>query len=230
MISVIMPTYNERGNISSLIERTAKALKKNFEIIVVDDSSPDATDKLVKKLQKSRPYLRLIVRRERGLPGAIKRGIDEAKGRNVAWLDCDLGMPPEKLPEMIALLDNNDLVVASTFLRGAKDARKVIHAEVFSTIINLLARIVLGGKITDYTSGFAAARKKALETTRFAGTHGTYFMGMIYDALKNGERVTEIPYTLEPRHYGQSKIAGFWPYFKTGLIYLKELLKIRLMH
>jgi len=62
MISVIMPTYNEAGNIKELILRTEKALKKDFEILVIDDNSPDGTANVVRTLQKERPYLRLIVR------------------------------------------------------------------------------------------------------------------------------------------------------------------------
>ncbi len=103
-----MPTFNEAGNIEELILRVTKVLKKDFEIIVVDDNSPDGTAKAVKKLQKGKPFLRLVVRKnERGLPSAIRKGIDEAKGEIVSWFDCDLSMPPEKLPEMIAALKDS---------------------------------------------------------------------------------------------------------------------------
>ena len=88
MISIIMPTYNEAGNIKELILRVEKELKKDFEIIVVDDDSEDGTGKIVSDLKKDNKYLRLITRkRERGLPSAIKRGIEEARGVIVSWFD-----------------------------------------------------------------------------------------------------------------------------------------------
>lgn len=229
MISVIMPTYNEVGNIQELILRTEKALKKDFEIVVVDDNSPDGTADVVKTLQKKRPYLRLIVRKnERGLPSAIERGVKVAKGEIVSWLDCGLDMPPEKILEMLKLVGKYDIVVGSTFIKGAEDARKEGHAVFFSRLINFLCQLLLSRDLTDYTSGFIVAKKRTIEGTRFDGTHGTYFIGLLYRAKKKGYKIIEVPYTLLPRQYGQSKIAGFWPYFKTGIVYLEALFKARL--
>lgn len=231
MISVIMPTFNEAGNIGKLILRTAKVLQKDFEIIVVDDNSADGTAAVVKGLQKRRPFLRLVVREnEHGLPSAIKRGIDEAKGEKVCWFDCDLSMPPEKLPEMIAGLDKNDIVIGSTFMELGRDKRQVGHAQFFSWLINQLASLILGGGITDYTSGFIVAQKEAIKETRFEGPHGAYFFDLLCRARKNGYKIKEIPYTFSPRGYGKTKIAGFWPYLKTGLMYLVLLLRARLSY
>ncbi len=229
MISVIMPTYNEAGNIIEVIKRTIKILKSGFEIIVVDDNSPDGTAAVVRKFQKGRSYLKLIVRKNepRGLPGAIKRGLEEAKSETVAWLDCDLSMPPEKFPEMIKLLRNHDIVIGSTFIRGANDQRQKWYAQLFSRLINWLCQLFLGNEISDYTSGFIVARKKAIEGTRFEGYHGAYFIDLIYRAKKNGAKIAEVPYTLAPRGYGETKIVIFWPYIKTGLYYLQTLLRTR---
>ncbi len=221
-----MPTFNEAGNIEELILRVTKVLKKDFEIIVVDDNSPDGTAKVVKELQKGKPFLRLVVREnERGLPSAIKRGIDEAKSEIVSWFDCDLSMPPEKLPEMITGLESNDLVIGSTFMKPGKDERRVGHAQFFSWLINQLARFVLGGEITDYTSGFIVAKKEAIDKTKFDGVHGAYFLDLICRARKNGYKIKEIPYTFSPRGYGKTKIAGLWPYLKAGVIYLALLFR-----
>lgn len=226
--SIIMPTYNEAGNIEELILRTEKALKKDFEIIVVDDDSPDGTSLIVKKLQKKKKYLRLVIRKnERGLPSAIKRGLSISKGNVVGWFDSDLGMPPEKLPEMIRALQLSDIAVGSYFIKGGKDMRNIGHAEFFSRLINKMATLILGGGITDYTSGFIVARKEALETKAFYGVHGTYFIRLIYLAKKSGYKIAEIPYTLSPRGHGKSKISGFWPYFKTGLAYIATLIQVR---
>lgn len=223
-----MPTLNEAGNLPELIERTFKALKKDFEIIVVDDNSPDGTSKVVKAMQQERPWLRLVVRKnERGLPSAIQRGIKEAKGNIVAWFDCGLDMPPEKIAEMSTFIGQWDIVVGSTFVKGAKDNRRSVTA-IFSRIINLLCQIILDREITDFTSGFLVAKKKAVEKAVFDGTHGTYFIGLLYRAKKQGYKIKEVAYKLEPRRYGESKINSPWLYFKTGLVYLKTIFMLRL--
>jgi dolichol-phosphate mannosyltransferase len=227
MISVIMPTFNEAGNLPELIKRTEKALKKDFEIIVVDDNSPDGTSEVVRSLQKDNSWLRLITRTdERGLPSAIKRGIKEAKGEVVAWLDCGLDMPPEKIVEMMTYLPEWDIVVGSTFVRGAKDDRGSMTS-FFSRIINILCQLFLDKDITDFTSGFLVAKKEAVDKTIFDGTHGTYFIGLLYRAKKQGYKIKEIAYRLEPRQYGESKIHNPWLYFKTGLVYLKTIMLLR---
>ena len=161
------------------------------------------------------------------MPSAIKRGIKEAKGEIVSWLDCGLDMPPEKIPQMVRLLEKNDIVIGSTFVKGGKDARGVVYASFFSRLINLFCQLVLGKEITDYTSGFIVTKKKAIEGSRFEGAHGSYFIGLLYRAKKKGYKIIEVPYTLLPRQYGQSKITGFWPYFKTGIVYLWTLFKLR---
>lgn len=223
-----MPTYNEAGNIKELIFRVERELKKDFEIIVVDDDSEDGTGKIVSDLRKDKKYLKLITRkRERGLPSAIKRGIEEARGGIVSWFDCDLGMPPEVLPRMIKLLEKYDIVVGSTFMKGGRDKRKVWHAELFSKLFNLLAKFLLGGGITDYTSGFIAAKKNALKNTKFEGIHGAYFISMLYQARRNGYKIIEVPYTLSPRFYGKSKIGQPISYIRAGLSYLTVLIKTR---
>ena len=229
MISVILPTFNEAGNIIEVIKRTIKTLKSGFEIIVVDDNSPDGTAEVVRKLQKGQSYLKLIVRKNepRGLPAAIKRGLDNAKGKIVAWLDCDLSMPPEKLSQMARLLKDNDIAIGSTFIKGAKDQRNKFHSQLSSLLINRLAQLILGSDITDYTSGFIVAKKKAIEGTRFEGYHGAYFIDLVYRAKKKGYKITEIPYVLAPRGSGETKIVIFWPYIKTGFCYLWVLLKTR---
>lgn len=228
MISVIMPTFNEAGNLPELIKRTEKALKKDFEIIVVDDNSPDGTSEVVRMMQKERPWLRLITRtEERGLPSAIKRGIEEAKGKIVSWLDCGLDMPPEKIVEMMTNIPKWDIVIGSTFVKGAKDDRGSITS-VFSRAINFLCQLILDPTITDFTSGFLAAKKEAVEKGVFDGTHGTYFIGLLYRAKKQGFKIKEMAYKLEPRRYGESKIHDPWLYFKTGLVYLKTIFSLRL--
>ena len=109
-ISVILPAYNERENIIPLIERTLKAIPQEKEIIVIDDNSPDGTFEVVADFCKINPIVRLINRKnERGLCSAVQRGINEATGDIIVWMDCDLSMPPEKIPDLIDKIINDGL-------------------------------------------------------------------------------------------------------------------------
>lgn len=229
MISVIMPTFNEAGNIKELILRTARVLGQNFEIIVVDDNSPDKTADVVKKLQTKRKFLRLIINKgERSLPLAVNKGVQKARGEIVAWFDCDLSMPPEKLPEMINLLKVNDIVIGSTLKKGGKDLRQVLYAQFFHLVFNKIAQMLLGGVVTDYTSGYLVAKRKAISGFRFDGVHGSYFIKLMFSAQKRGLSIAEIPYEFGKRYYGESKISRFFVFVKTGMIYLKTLVLLRL--
>src|ERR1700732_874712 len=99
MISIIVPAYNERGNIEPLVERAGGALAasgESYELIIVDDNSPDGTADVVRGLQASRPWLRLVVRTEdRGLSSAVIAGWDAANGDILGCMDADLQHPPE---------------------------------------------------------------------------------------------------------------------------------------
>src|SRR3989344_4321344 len=121
MISLIFPTYNEAGNIKSLIVRSSKALAGvKHEMIVVDDNSPDKTWKIVAELIHKLPQLRLLRRKKvRGLTSALNDGIKLARGSIVGWMDADLSHPPELLPSLVKAMETNDAAVASRYLHGA---------------------------------------------------------------------------------------------------------------
>ena len=120
-VSVVLPTYNEKENIVVLIENIFRHLDQNTEILVVDDNSPDGTWKIVEKLTQTYPNLRLIRRlNKRGLTSALTDGIKASAGNIVAWMDCDLSMPPEKLKELMNKIDEGfDAAVASRFITGS---------------------------------------------------------------------------------------------------------------
>ena len=96
MISIIIPTYNEADNIKILINQISSALKGNkYEIIVVDDDSPDKTWEIVKKITRRNSQIKLIHRtQERGLTSALNAGIKASHGSIIGWLDADLSHPP----------------------------------------------------------------------------------------------------------------------------------------
>jgi len=122
-VSVVLPTYNERDNIGPLIEAILANLDQPTRIIVVDDDSPDGTWRVVEEMAAHDQRIELLRRTdERGLTSALNAGIARAKGRVIAWMDCDLSMPPEKLPELVEALAECDLAVGSRYVQGGRDA------------------------------------------------------------------------------------------------------------
>ncbi len=230
-ISIILPTYNEHDNIDPLIERTLVALSPcNLEIIVVDDDSPDGTWQLVAQKSKADPRIRLIRRlNERGLTGAIWRGITESRGDWVGWMDCDLSMPPEDWSKLAVLLANGaDVAVGSRYVPGGADVAHSVTGRAFSRVINAAAGVVLDWRIKDYTSGFILARKEVFSRITLQGDYGEYCIDLLYRAQKAGFIVQEAPYICVPRQTGESKTAlNAWGYLTRGVNYVKTLARLR---
>jgi dolichol-phosphate mannosyltransferase len=232
-ISIILPTYNEAGNIEPLIERTLAALGDTpggVEVIVVDDDSPDETWRLVAEKSKADARVRLVHRTaERGLTSAISRGIREARGQWVGWMDCDLSMPPEEWPRLAnALAQGAGMAVGSRYVPGGGDVAHSWTGRTFSWIINVWAGLVLDGSIKDYTSGFILGRKEIFETVDLRGDYGEYCIDLLYRVKKAGYVIHELPYLCVPREAGESKTASnVWGYLKRGVNYVKTVWRLR---
>ena len=239
MVSVILPTYNEAGNIVDLAMAIHRAIRQPNEIIVVDDNSPDGTSRLIQELINSGscPGLRLETRMtDRGLTKSIQRGIDLAQGDTIVWLDCDFSMPPEVIPQLLAKIEAGYAVaVASRFIAGgiAKEGQQWFGGEeskaaiLLSKILNWFLRHALFASFTDYTSGFIAIRRDVLSRIRLHGDYGEYFIDLIFRAILLKYSFIEIPYVSVPRRAGESKTgASFTGLFKRGLPYLWTIVRL----
>jgi dolichol-phosphate mannosyltransferase len=232
-ISIVLPTYNEAGNIEPLLERTLAALGDypgGVEVVVVDDHSPDGTWRLVAARAETEPRVRLIHRTtESGLTSAISRGIREARGEWVGWMDCDLSMPPEDWPQLAgALAAGADLAVGSRYVPGGGDVAHSFIGRTFSRIINIWAGLVLDWSIKDYTSGFILGRKVVFAQIDLRGDYGEYCIDMLYRTRRAGFTIKELPYMCVPREAGESKTAtNVWGYLTRGVNYVKTVLQLR---
>jgi len=229
-ISVILPTYNEKDNIIVLIDRIKKQLigKIDYEIIVVDDNSPDGTWKLVENYQMTDKKVKLIHRTsERGLTSAFNAGISSAIGDVVAWMDCDLSHPPELLGSLIENLKTHDAVVASRFIEGGKDVRDGAYKfqQFLSIVLSKLSYLITRNTVRDITSGYIAIKKEYLDkVTPLCGDYGEYFIDLLCRLNRVGCRIKEIPYVFGNREFGESKTStNFFGYFPRGLKYLRML-------
>ncbi len=226
-VSVILPTFNEAGNIVSLIRRVSDALSGvSHEILVMDDRSPDGTAALAREATSDHPQAQVIERQPpAGLTLSIADGIERARGTFVTWMDCDFSHPPELLPRLLAPLRSReaDITCASRYVRDGADDRGETTAVMASRVITGLAQWFVDRRVLDYTTGYVMAPRALLCELGLRGDYGEYCIDLLGRAVLRGYRVRELPYRSIPRVEGESKTAtsliGFvrrgWRYLVT---------------
>ena len=203
-VSIILSTYNEALVIEETINKIFKSLN-NVEIILVDDNSPDDTFEIVKKINN--PNLKVFKRKSRGLASAFLLGLINSSSEVIGWLDSNMGVLAERLPEMLRQLEKNDIVILSRYVDGGSDLRNKQRV-LTSQFINFFCRLTLSNKIKDYTSGiFLMKREVLLSAVPIATGHGEFFIEFLYKAHKAGKKIIELPYTHPPDIEGMSKTA-----------------------
>lgn len=226
-VSIVVPTYNEREHIADLIAALYANIAAPLEVIIVDDASPDGTAEVVAGLDY--PSLRLIRRKARGLAAAFHRGILEARGDILGWMDADMTMPAAVMNKLIDQLDEVHIAIGSRYVEGGSDNRHPVRT-LASRAVNWLARTVLGGRIGDYDSGFIAIRREVFDyVTLIPFGYGDYFIEFIYDAHRAGLHIREVGYAFRDRTVGISKSApSLISFLVTGLRYVLRILSLRL--
>lgn len=218
MVSVILPTYNEKGNIVLLIDEIHSNLASYaHEIIVVDDNSPDGTFKEVKGLNL--PFVRPILRTEnRGLANSIRCGLENAHADILVVMDSDFNHKPEYLPFMVDSLKYYDCVTATRFLYGGSMDSRIRH--ILSWLFNIFVRLVTVGQINDNLYGYFAIKKETIAKidydTVFRG-YGDYYIRLLYFLQKDRVSILQFP-AINGRRLsgvGQRDFLGlFWRYFR----------------
>lgn len=238
MISIILPTFNERENIALLIPSISTYLTGlyEYEILVVDDNSPDGTGEKVLELARAykKNTVKLLLRdKDPGLTKSIQYGIDHARGDIVVWLDADGSMEPSTIPSMLKKMSKDiDIIVASRFKQGGKKKQLLSKKDspivtVLSFMLNMCLRYILNTPVTDYTSGFIAVKSEVLKNIRLNGDYGEYFIDFVVRAHRKGYRIAEIPHTYQPRVYGESKTApDLRSLMKRGIPYLQTIVRL----
>lgn len=230
MISVILPTYNEREGIAELVSEVlavVRAARVDAEVLVVDDDSPDGTAAHLAEAFAADPAVRVHVRRgERGLASAIRRGLEEARGEIAIVMDSDGNHDPVLLPLMARCAEEFDVVVGSRYVLGGGMLTSRFRYWA-SYAFNILIRVVLGLRIHDNLSGYLAFRRSLLSRLDadaiFYG-YGDYAIRLLHEVVRRGGRVLEIPTVYRFRKGGESK-TRFFAYFWT---YLASVFRLRL--
>ncbi|MDO8562534.1 MAG: polyprenol monophosphomannose synthase [Candidatus Limnocylindria bacterium] len=203
MISVVTPTYNEAGSLPTLAERLALALAgREYELVVVDDGSPDGTADVADALAARLPVR--VVRRagKAGLASAVLAGFAAARGDVLVVMDADLSHPPETVAALVAALDAGaDLAVASRYVRGGGMEDWPLRRRIVSRAACLLGSLLV--PVHDATSGFFAVRRAGIEGVRLNGIG--FKIGFEVIARARARRIVEVPYTFRDRELGASK-------------------------
>jgi dolichol-phosphate mannosyltransferase len=230
-VSVVLPTYNEREGIAELVAEVLAVARRaglEPEVLVVDDASPDGTAAHVEAAFRADPAVRVLVRRgERGLAGAIHRGIREARGDVVVVMDSDGNHDPALLPLMVRCVDDFDVVIGSRYVLGGGMLTSRFRYW-GSYAFNVLVRAVLGLNIHDSLSGYLAFRPgllRPLDPDAVFYGYGDYAIRLLHQVVRRGGRVLEIPTVYRFRKGGESK-TRFLAYFWT---YLASVLRLRLI-
>jgi len=231
MISVVLPTYNEREGIAELIDEilgVCRASGLEAEVVVVDDDSPDGTAAHLEATYRREPRVRVHVRKgERGLATAIRRGLEMARGEVVVVMDSDGNHDPALLPLMVRLTDEFDIVIGSRYVLGGGMLTSRLRYWL-SYAFNLFIRAVLGLRVHDSLSGYLAFRPGLLERLprdRVFYGYGDYAIRFLHALVRQGCRVIEVPAVYRFRKGGESK-TRFLVYFWT---YLASVLRLRLL-
>ena len=208
LLTVVVPTYNERDNIGALAAAVFEALGDTpAEILVVDDASPDGTGETVLELARDDPRVRLLQRaRKQGLAGAVFAGAGDARGRYVCVMDADLSHDPAYLPGMLAKAEEGyDAVIGSRFAPGAGFERQPLGRRLASVLANGWARTVLRLPQRDVLTGYALCRRELLTEmpTRHSAGGFKWLMEML--ASHRDARTFEWPILFRARHSGSSK-------------------------
>jgi len=209
-VSVIVPTYNERENVEPLINRVEEALRGvRFELIVVDDNSPDGTAEVAAKVGGLYGNVKVLKRAGRlGLGSAVVDGVREAKGEVIAVLDADLQHPPELLPAMLRKVrEGYDLVVASRLAKGGGVEGWSLWRRVASRVADALAKLLLprARAVGDVMSGYFMFKRSVLDGVELRPRG----FKILLELLVKGSwtRVAEVPYVFRPRLRGRSKLS-----------------------
>jgi dolichol-phosphate mannosyltransferase len=211
---VIIPTYNEKENIHSVVELVLSQAP-NLDVLVVDDNSPDGTSAIVSDMAKAEPRVNLMSRAGKlGLGTAYIAGFKWGLSKGYAYLiemDADFSHDPREIPHMLKAIQQADLVLGSRYIDGVRVVNWPLSRLFLSKGASYYVRVITGLPVYDPTGGFKCFRRcvlESIELDRVRSNGYAFQIEMSYNAWMKGFRVREIPITFADRYAGQSKMSG----------------------
>jgi dolichol-phosphate mannosyltransferase len=223
-LSVVSPTLNEAANVPMLVEQLESALREiDYEILIVDDNSPDLTWSVAQNISSKNPRVKSIRRMDNpGLGLAVINGFAEATGEVLACIDADLQHDPAILPRMLEELQAGaDVVVGSRHVDGGSTGKWTRLRRLESWIAGSAAQFLLGFKLRDPMSGFFLVWREDFKEVRPHLDGNGFKILLEIVARLHRSNIKEVPYTFRPRVAGESKLSG-----KVALQYVRQLWRL----
>ncbi|TSC72482.1 MAG: glycosyl transferase family protein [Parcubacteria group bacterium Gr01-1014_38] len=211
-LSLVIPTYNERENIARLVPAVADALHGlSYEIVIVDDRSPDGTGALAQALCDAGYPVRLVTKeRKEGIGAALRVGYDESRGKVIASMDADLSFDPWDLLRLYARIrEGYHLVVGSRHIAGSvyeASNRQIWIKRFVSRLGNRIVRTITGIPIGDFSANFRFMRRETWHAIATTEKTNALLFEMILLAYVRGYAVSEVPVAFHDRRFGGSKL------------------------
>ena len=212
-VLVIMPTFNESGNLNKSVEQLF-TFNPAVDLLIVDDNSPDGTGELADQLAANNKQISVFHRNEKnGLGAAYLAGFELGLARGYDFLvemDADGSHRAEDLPKLLAKSAENDLVIGSRYVPGGVTVNWPFYRKLLSKGGNQYAKFMLGSKLNDMTAGFRVFRAeflKKLDLRNINAKGYSFQIEMAYRTVLAGGRVAEVPITFIEREIGSSKMS-----------------------
>ena len=212
---VILPTYNEAGNVTRMVDALT-ALGLGLRVLVVDDDSPDGTGAIADGLAARDANVQVVHRSgERGLGTAYLAGFREATrrgGERLITMDCDFSHDPATIPRLLAAAETADVVIGSRYVVGGRIQGWPPHRRLISKAANLFVHVFFHLTANDCTSGFRLYRKAVVEGIPWNRVRSTGYSFLVETLLwasgQDGARLAEVPICFRDRAHGKSKLGG----------------------
>jgi len=236
MISVVIPIYNEEEMLNQyevslypVIDRIKTTFKMEFEIILVDDRSRDASWKIIGELAKKRKdTIGVSHEKNRGMGGALKTGIAHSHGDLIIFLDADLTFRPEDIAILLQEYDKNsaDCISGSPYLKPGLMADVQRYRMILSRMVNILYRILLGQKITSISPIFRLYKKKVFDRISLSSENFEINAEILSKMIFLDMTILEVPVALHERKLGESK-ANLTKSIKSHLMILYRIFSVK---
>lgn len=223
MITIIIPTYNEKDNLPILVDAIFDVLNGNFlqgNIIIVDDNSPDGTGKIADELSMKNNKINVLHRRSKqGLSSAVVEGLKYARGEIIGVMDADLSHPPEMIPKLVQpILDGeSEFVIASRYMEKGKIEKWPFGRIITTRVAKILARPLTN--VSDPMSGLFFLKKSIIDGIKLSPIGYKIMLEIIVKGRYS--TIKEVPFTFKNRYKGESKLD-----WKEYFYYVQHLLKL----
>jgi dolichol-phosphate mannosyltransferase len=229
---VIVPTYNERDNVEPLLAKVL-SLPEGFDVLIVDDNSPDGTADVVKTWQAKSDRVHLLQRPGKmGLGSAYRDGFKYALANGAEYIfemDADFSHDPGVLGEFLKAIGDVDIVLGSRYLHGVTVVNWPLSRLILSYSANMYTRIITGLPLADATGGFKCFRRRALEgisLDKVKSEGYSFQIEMSYRCWRRGFRIKEIPILFTDRQVGVSKMSRRIIWEAAGMVWRLRFLDL----